>query len=98
MRFVHLDIWTPNCPNPQITIWAKFGAFRCDWGCNLGHDLSHNLGVIWATMNAPIVGSFDLTKGADRHLSRPIHHNPDGIHTHNMDSNGRLKQSQTSED
>ena len=55
MRFVHLDIWLPNCPNPQITIWAKFGVLRCDLGCNLGHNLSHNLGMIWATVNAPNV-------------------------------------------
>ena len=44
----------PNCPNPQITIWAQFGALRCDLDCNLGHNLSHDLGVIWATVNAPI--------------------------------------------
>ena len=51
MRFVHLDVRTPNCPNSQITIWAKFGALRCDLGYNLGHDLSHDLGVIWANRN-----------------------------------------------
>ena len=53
MWFVHLDVWTSKCPNPQITIWAKFGALMCDLGCNLGHNLSHDLGVIWATVNAP---------------------------------------------
>ena len=33
---------------------AQFGALRYDLGCNLDHDLSHNLGMIWATVNAPI--------------------------------------------
>ena len=36
LGFVHLDLLRPNCPNPQITIWAQIWAFRSD----LGHDLS----------------------------------------------------------
>jgi hypothetical protein len=31
----------------------KFGVLRCYLGRDLGRDLDHDLGVIWATVNVP---------------------------------------------
>ena len=58
---MHLCIWTSGGPTAQI-LKLRFGPKI--WGdlCrDLGRDLSHDLGMIWATVNAPIVGGIIIS-------------------------------------
>src|SRR5258708_40113026 len=59
--FAHLCIWTSGGPTTQI-LKSQFGPkIWCDLHHNLCCDLSHDLSVIWATVNTPIANKGDQT-------------------------------------